>query len=251
MPRPCPSVRLCLALNSPTGAAPRTWLWPRPGCPAPPGWSPAPPRRTRRPDAAGHAGSGPAGSDVPPAPRAPCTRSCSMGEVWEQLGRGGLGGKHVRSGHLRGRGHQGWAAMTRLDSSANHIPSCGASRARSPSPEQRGGAVHDEHSKARLCHHCCRLYEQLLLVLGVVRSRVGHVVQHILRVQPVPARTGEASSEGEGQRERLSISSREGEGHATPALVRACWGSVANIELAHRSAICTSRCGRKVPSVSM
>jgi hypothetical protein len=74
-------------------------------------------------------------------------------------------------------------------------------------PEQCGGAVHYEHRKPRFRHHACRLYEQLLLVLGIVCTGICHIVQHILGVEPVPgcseAKSGE---EGEGSSQLAWVS---------------------------------------------
>eukprot|EP00211_Chloroparvula_japonica_P008056 CAMPEP_0119120066 /NCGR_PEP_ID=MMETSP1310-20130426/1278_1 /TAXON_ID=464262 /ORGANISM="Genus nov. species nov., Strain RCC2339" /LENGTH=316 /DNA_ID=CAMNT_0007109529 /DNA_START=13 /DNA_END=960 /DNA_ORIENTATION=+ len=52
-------------------------------------------------------------------------------------------------------------------------------------PVQGGRAVHDDEGEAVRSHHGGRVDEQLVLVLGVVDPGVRHVVQDLLRVQPV------------------------------------------------------------------
>ena len=48
---------------------------------------------------------------------------------------------------------------------------------------ERGDRVDDDQGEARLGHHRRRREQQLALVVGVVRARVGDVVEHVGRVE--------------------------------------------------------------------
>jgi hypothetical protein len=111
--------------------------------------------------------------------------------------------------------------------------------------------VHNHQRKAALRHHGSGMAQQRALVLCVVCSRVGHVVQHIIDTQLVAAcvsvcacvRVCEWSVRGTQQGGQLKLCA---------SATRACSVPLPHPHpQTHRSAICARRCGRKVPSVSM
>ena len=63
---------------------------------------------------------------------------------------------------------------------------------------ERGGAVDDEQGEARLAHHLAGLVEQLELVVRVVGSGVGDVVQDFFAGEAVAVGDGEEAHRAEG-----------------------------------------------------
>lgn len=53
---------------------------------------------------------------------------------------------------------------------------------------QAGSGIDDQQREPSLCHHRSRLIQQLQLMIRVVRSRVRHIIQHLLTIQPEPIR---------------------------------------------------------------
>ncbi|PWN97186.1 hypothetical protein FA09DRAFT_64151 [Tilletiopsis washingtonensis] len=63
------------------------------------------------------------------------------------------------------------------------LPRAQLAAARKVGAVERRERVDDEQREARLGHHGGGLQQQLLLVVGIVRPRVRHVVQHLLAVE--------------------------------------------------------------------
>ncbi|KAI3485224.1 hypothetical protein L1887_51509 [Cichorium endivia] len=63
---------------------------------------------------------------------------------------------------------------------------------------ERRKRVNDEQREARFGHHRRRLHEQLQLVVGVVGTRIRHVVEHLFAVEPVTLGDSEQTSGTEG-----------------------------------------------------